>query len=67
MSRRYCKEDIDVDIEASTKVETAETEGKETERNGILETRIVRLRKELIARSRNTNEVRRPTRHRRNR
>ena len=33
MHRRYCKEDIDVDIGTNTEVETAEKEG--TKRNGI--------------------------------
>jgi len=56
--RQYCKEDIE-DIETNTKVEMVKKmEGK---RSGTeLKTRIIRLRlKELIAKSRNTNEVRR--------
>ena len=50
--RRYCKEDIE-DIAASTKVETTEKkEGKETERNEIGDKKTERLRKELIAKTR---------------
>ena len=35
MYRRYCREDVEVDIETSTKVETAKRHGRETERNEI--------------------------------